>query len=227
MTPYILYGGTFTRALGPQMVLEEGGIPYELRVVDMDSQEHFGEAFRRMNPAGFVPALVTPEGHVLHEAAGLMLYLADRHGLDLVPAVSDPQRGILITKLFYFTNDVQPAFKRFYYPARYALRPEEVAGTKAKARETVFERLRVLEDWLAQNGPFHLGDCFSIADLYLALWTAYGFEAPADTARFFPAVGRVFKSVLARPKSGPLLQGLVDYMVVRRARQARGEIGGA
>jgi len=227
MTPYILYGGTFTRALGPQMVLEEGGIPYELRPVDMDGGEHFGAEFRRLNPAGFVPALVTPEGEVLHEAAGLMLYLADRHGLDLVPGPTEPERGLLIAKLFYFTNDVQPAFKRFFYPARYALRPEDVAATKAKAREAVCERLQVLEGWLAKRGPFHLGDRISIADLHLALWCAYGLETPGDTAGFFPAIGKVFETVLARPKSGPLVQGLLDYMVGRRARQARGEAGGA
>lgn len=227
MKPYILYGGTFTRALGPQMVLEEAGLPYELRVVDMDRGEHFGAEFRKLNPAGFVPAMVTPEGDVLHEAAGLMLYLADRHGLDLVPGPTDPQRGLLIAKLFYFTNDVQPAFKRFYYPARYALRPEDVAATKAKAREAVVERLQVLENWLTEHGPFHLGERVSIADLHLGLWTAYGFEKPGDTADHFPAIGKVFEAVLARPKSGPLVQGLLDFMVERRARQARGEIGGS
>ena len=81
ITPmYILYGGSITRSLAPQMVLEEGSLAYTLREIDIDAGEHRGEAFLEINPAGYVPALVTPEGHVLHEAAAIMLYLADRHG---------------------------------------------------------------------------------------------------------------------------------------------------
>jgi glutathione S-transferase len=37
---YVLYGGGVTRALGPQMVLEEGAIPYELKIVDELKGEH-------------------------------------------------------------------------------------------------------------------------------------------------------------------------------------------
>ena len=220
MQPYILYGGTFSRALGPQMVLEEGAIPYELRVVDMEAGEHFTEAFRKINPAGFTPALITPEGHVLHEAAAIMVYLADHHGLaDLIPAPGDPQRGLMLTKLWYYTNDVQPAFKRFGYTQRYTLRDEDIPAMRAKARAAICERLQLREDWLTQNGPWHLGERFSLADLHLALWASYGLENIGDIVETFPAIGRVRDGVLARPKSGPLLQGLIDYMVERRRRR--------
>ena len=102
---YKLYGGTFTRALAPQMVLEEAGLPYELHAVDMASGEHRGEEFLKLNPAGYVPALTTPEGDVLHEAAAIMLYLTDRHELeDLAPQVDAPQRGGFLSKLFYFRS---------------------------------------------------------------------------------------------------------------------------
>lgn len=215
---YKLYGGTFTRALGPQMVLEEAGLPYELHVVDMAGQEHRSEAFLKINPAGYVPALVTPEGDVLHEAAAIMLYLADRHGLeDLAPLAGDPQRGVFLSKLFYFTNDVQPSLKRFYYAARYALQKADVDAFKAQQRAMVCERWQVLEDWLSAHGPYHLGDRFTLADLHLAMWIAYGFKTPADIVDEFPASRRLFDLVLERPKSGPMIKGLIDLMVKRRA----------
>jgi glutathione S-transferase len=218
-TPYRLYGGSFTRALGPQMVLEEAGLPYELHVMDMAADEHRSEAFLKLNPAGYVPALMTPEGDMLHEAAGIMLYLADRHALtDLAPLPTERERGNFLAKLFYFTNDVQPSFKRFFYPHRYALRDEDVAATRQHGRAMVCERLKVLEDWLADHGPFHLGERFSLADLHLAMWAAYGFEDQGDVVEMFPAIGRVYDAVLARPKSGPLLKGLVDVVVDRRRR---------
>ena len=77
---YVLYGGGVTRSLGVQMVLEELDLPYELRRVDALAGEHRTEEFLALNPAGYLPVLVTPEGEVLHEAAGLMLWLAGSLG---------------------------------------------------------------------------------------------------------------------------------------------------
>lgn len=219
---YVLYGGGFTRALGPQMVLEEAGLPYELRAVDIDAGEHRGAEFLRLNPAGYVPALVTPEGDVLHEAAAIMLYLAERHGLgELAPAIDDPQRGVFLSKLFYFTNDIQPSLKRFYYAHRYALNKADIPAVRAQSRDMTTERWHVLDSWLADHGPYHLGERLSLADLHLAMWTAYGFEVPGDMAEIFPATGRIFRRVLDQPKSGPLLQGLLDVMIARRAGRQR------
>lgn len=215
---YKLYGGTFTRGLAPQMVLEEAGLPYELHVVDMKNQEFRSEAFRKINPAGFVPALQTPEGDILHEAAAIMLYLTDRHGLeDWAPAPTDPQRGIFLSKLFYFTNDIQPSFKRSGYASRYALKQEDASALRQQSREIICERWQILEDWLASNGPYHLGDRVSCADLHLAMWMAYGFDEPLDFSDRFPASRRMFDLCLERPVSGPMLQGLMDIMVAHRA----------
>jgi len=215
---YILHGGGFSRSLAVQMVLEEAGLDYELHSVDMDSGEHRGEAFLKLNPAGYTPALITPEGHTLHEAAGIMLYLADHHRLeDLAPLPGDPLRGIFLSRFFYFTNDVQPCFKRLGYPHRYSLSDGDTARVRQHARASLIERLGVLEIWLAEHGPWHLGERFSLADLHLALWAAYGIETTSTIVDIFPAIGRVRAGVLERPKSGPMLQRLIDLMDARRA----------
>jgi len=219
---YILHGGGFSRGLAVQLVLEEAGLPYELRPVDMDAGEHRSEAFLKLNPAGYTPALETPEGHVLHEAAGIMLYLADHHRLeDLAPLPDDPLRGVFLSKFFYFTNDVQPCVKRLGYPQRYSLNEGDTDLVRKNARAILVDRLAVLERWLAENGPWHLGDRFSLADLHLAVWASYGIETTSTIVDMFPAVGRVRAGVLERPKSGPLLQGLIDLMNARRSSQGR------
>lgn len=214
---YILYGGNVTRALAPQMVLEECSLPYELREVDIASDEHRNDAFRRLNPAGFVPALVTPDGVVLHEAAAIMLWLADRHGLEtMAPAPDDPLRGIFLSKLFYFTNDVQPSLKHCFYPWRWALRDSDTEAFRAHSEAMVRERWQVLDDWLEANGPYHLGDRFSLLDLHLAMWACYGLKAPCDLLEDMPASRRLFDLVLARPVSGPMLEGLIGTLGTRR-----------
>lgn len=215
---YILYGGGYSRAIGPQMVLEEGGLDYEQHQVDLQSGEHRTPEFLAINPAGYVPALVTPEGDVLHEAAAIMLYLADRHHLtDLAPAVDDPARGVFLSKLFYFTNDIQPALKRFYYAHRYAQGEDEIARTRQTARDMASERWGVLDRYLQDNGPYHLGERFSLADLHMALWAAYGFEGMDEILDAFPGVRRCYDLAVARPKSGPLINGMRDEVTALRA----------
>ncbi len=210
---YILYGGNVTRALGPQMVLAEGGLPYELRNVAIERQEHLNPEFRALNPAGFVPALVTPEGEVLHEAAAIMLYLADRHALtDLAPSPDDPLRGRFLARLLFFTNDVQPSLKRTYYPHRYALRQEDIEEVRQQSRAMVRARWQLIENWLSEDGPYHLGRRFSLLDLHLAMWACYGFERPLDILDEMPGCRRMYDLVRSRRIAGPLLQGLVDAM---------------
>ena len=210
---YVLYGGGVTRALGPQMVLEEGGIPYELRVVDEAKGEHRTAAYLALNPAGCIPTLVTPEGEVLHEAAGIMVYLAERHGLsELMPSLRDRQRGLMFCKLFYQTNDIQPAVRRFFKPEQYSTDHEHAQGIRQRTREVALDRWSVLDGFLAANGPCHLGERFSLADLHMALWAAYGLESPDTVLDRFPAVRRCFERAGSRPKIGPLLSALQDAM---------------
>ena len=49
---YILYGGDFTRAPLVQWVLDEGGIEYEHRKIDIIKGEHRTAEFLAVNPAG-------------------------------------------------------------------------------------------------------------------------------------------------------------------------------
>ncbi|MDG2480429.1 MAG: glutathione S-transferase family protein, partial [Alphaproteobacteria bacterium] len=155
--------------------------------------------------------------HALHEAAAIMLYLADHHGLeDMAPLPGDPLRGIFLSKFWYFTNDVQPCIKRLGYPERYSLSEGDTTLVRRHARERLIERLGVLEQWLTEHGPWHLGERFSLADLHLALWAAYGIETTSTIVDMFPAIGRVRAGVLERPRSGPLLQDLIDLMDGRR-----------
>ena len=207
---YVLYGGGVSRSVGPQMVLEEAGLAYELREVDIAAGEHRTAEFLAINPAGYVPALITPEGETLHEAAAIMLYLADRHGLDdLAPRVDDPLRGRFLSRLFFHTNDIQPAMKRSFYPERYALEPDHIPQVREAAREMARERWSVLDGYLAACGPYHLGERFSLLDLHMALWVNAGVAAPRDMAEEFPAVGACFARVMARPKAAALLDDVI------------------
>src|SRR6516165_5216965 len=150
---YVLYGGEFTRATLVQWVLEEGKIEYELRKIDVLKGEHRSAEFLAINPAAFVPVLITPEGDALYEVAALMLYLADRHGLtDLAPAVTDPRRGLFLSTVFNIAGDIQSEMKRFYYPHRFSLRREDDGGIQNLAKALFLGHLDVMNTRLAKRG---------------------------------------------------------------------------
>ena len=210
---YILYGGNVTRAMAVQMVLEESTLTYELRDVDIAAGEHRSDAFRAINPAGYVPALLTPQGTVLHEAAAICLWLADKHAVEeMAPLPTDPLRGTFLSKLFYFTNDIQPALKHCYYPGRWSPRDGNAQAFRELSQAMAKERWQVLEDWLDAHGPYHLGDRPSLLDLQLSVWACYGFDTTLDILETMPATRRLFELVHARPASGPLLDSLVTAL---------------
>lgn len=201
---YILYGGGVARDVVIRMVLQEGGIPYEVRFVDGVTGAHRTDEYLRRNPSGYIPTLVTPEGDVLFEAAAIMLHLTEKHGLvDLVPMPGDPDRGRLLSWLFYHTSEIQPAFKRWYYPHRFST--QGVAARQQimdRAFEMLIDRWSVLNGMLEREGPYHLGDRFSVVDMHMAMWATYGIRHTDDILEAFPGVQRVVEACIARPKSG-------------------------
>lgn len=204
---YVLYGGGLTRSVAVEAVLRELEVDYELVEIDTGRAQHRAPDFLRINPAGYVPALVTPGGEVLHENAAIMLWLAEHHGSeDLAPVVGDAYRGVFLSKLFFHTNDIQPVLKRYFYPSLYAPDPDTVEAIRRQARDAALERWRVLDDYLADHGPFHLGDRFSLLDPHMAVWAAYGLDSGNEVLERFDAVNRCFVHAAQRPKSGPLLQ---------------------
>ena len=58
-----------------RMFLAEKGIDYENIQVDLRKGEQMSESFRKINPGCTVPAMITEDGAVLTENAGIAVYL--------------------------------------------------------------------------------------------------------------------------------------------------------
>jgi glutathione S-transferase len=94
--------------------------------------------------------------------------------------------------------------KRFHYPHRYALRPEDNAGVRELARSLVLTRLDIVNRRLSEGGPHLVGSRFSLADFYLCFWVAY-LDRSTVCSRF-PAIGRLYDRVRSRPRAGTHLE---------------------
>src|SRR3954447_24238728 len=72
--------------------LEETGLPYEVHLVDFNSNDQMSAEFLSLNPNNKIPAIIDPDGPggkplALFESGAILVYLADKTG-QLMP--SDP-----------------------------------------------------------------------------------------------------------------------------------------
>src|SRR6476659_3180748 len=74
--PLILYYAPNACSIAPHIALEEIGVPFETRRIDLAKGEQTSEAFLRVNPMGRVPALVI-DGAVVTELPALLTYIAN------------------------------------------------------------------------------------------------------------------------------------------------------
>ena len=75
-----LYYAAGTCSFAAHIAAREAGIPLELEKVDIFKTPHMtatGQDFSRINPKGYVPALLLDDGSLLSEGAAIVQYLAD------------------------------------------------------------------------------------------------------------------------------------------------------
>jgi glutathione S-transferase len=196
---YTLYYSPGSASMSPQAVLEEIGAPYKLQLVDTANGEHQQPAYLKINPAGKVPALGLEDGTSMAEAAGICIYLADRHPeAGLAPAVTDSARPTYLQWFLHLTNTLQPADLRFYYSERYTADADGAAGVKTRASEEVAETWTRIDRHLAAKGPYLLGDRFSAADIFCFMLSTWQDCCPDLNTRF-PHVKKLADLVGARP----------------------------
>ena len=65
-----------TCSIGINVLLEEVGAPYDLRIVDFSKGEQKTPEYKALNPKGKVPALVRQDGSVLTEFAAIAMWLS-------------------------------------------------------------------------------------------------------------------------------------------------------
>ncbi|MBX7083115.1 MAG: glutathione S-transferase family protein [Nannocystaceae bacterium] len=159
-----LFHHPFSRAAGTVWALEEVGVPYTLRFVDLMKGEQKSPELLAMNPMGKLPVLVDGDT-VVTEAAAIALYLGDRYASGtLAPALDAPERGTYLRWSFFSPSVVEPGAAGKH--SGWEFRPGQVGwGT--------FEAMLATMHAAVQPGPFLLGDRFSMADVVFGATLRY------------------------------------------------------
>ena len=190
-------------SLIPHLVLEELGVPFELKYVDRAVSAHKSADYLALNPNGLIPVLVDSslaaggKPLVLYETAAVCMHLADTHpAAGLLPLLGTAERAQAYKWLAWMSNTVQAGLILYFYPERWG-DAAAAAQVKAAAETKIGAMLDQLDAELARHGgPWLLGERFSVCDPYafvLGRWTR-GFARPArDRAHLGPFLARMLE----------------------------------
>ncbi|MBV6821943.1 glutathione S-transferase family protein [Pseudomonas sp. PD9R] len=156
-----LYGANTGNTLRAAIALEEAGLPYTARRIDLRAGEHRDPTFLALNPAGKVPTLIdrssTP-AQVINQSNAIIQYADTQAPGRLSPAQPGPERIKVFDRYFFFVTDViAPSHAAFF------LRQAGANDAAALIDRRVLEQFSLAETFLADE--FMAGDRFSMADI--------------------------------------------------------------
>lgn len=148
------------------IALEELGLPYTLRVLDLSAQEQKQPWFLAINPNGRIPAIVDhgADDLAVFESGAILIYLAEKTG-QLMPA-DGAGRSRVIQWLMFQMGGIGPMMGQANVFYRYF--PEKIQPAIDRYQGESKRLMRVLDSHLAQH-EYLAGD-YSIADIANFAW---------------------------------------------------------
>ncbi len=204
---YTLYYSPGSCSLLVSCLLEELDVAFESKAVDFAAREHYGPEFRKVNPKGKVPALVTPEG-VLTECVAIIEYLCDKHDTPakLLGRPGSWQRAKALERIATLATEVHPVFNRFFHQDDFAAEKDVQEAVKARGAQKLLEYFRGEDAALAT--PYWSGGSMTVADLYFMVMARWGRWLEPST--------------LGMDNIGPFFARMVERPAVKRAMEREG-----
>jgi GST-like protein len=179
--------------------LEEAGLDYEIRPVNIGAGDQFKPDFLKIAPNNRMPAIVDHDpldhGGPLHlfESGAILEYLAEKTGLFL-PA--EPRGKFAVLQWLYWQmGGLGPMAGQNHHFAIYA--PEKLPYAIERYVKETNRLYGVLDRQLEKTGAYVAGD-YSIADMACYPWIA-PWKAQGQTLDEFPHLRRWFDAIRSRP----------------------------
>lgn len=194
-----LYTWTTPNGRKISILLEELGLPYVVKPVNLGKGEQFKPEFLAISPNNKIPAIVDDEDDVtVFESGAILTYLAEKTGRFLPE--SGKARYKTLEWLHWQIGGVGPMFGQVGYFGVFA--PEKQPAAIKRFTDEAGRLLDVMEKQL-QKTPWLAGDEYSIADIAVYPWVVstrtYLHDYLGEIAAGKPAVQRWLDTVGARP----------------------------
>ncbi|MBO9097709.1 MULTISPECIES: glutathione S-transferase family protein [unclassified Rhizobium] len=162
----VLYYSPGSCALASLIAMEESGIAYEPRRIDLSKGDQKTPEYLKLNPKGRVPTLVTERG-VITETPAILAYISQvSRNVRLAPL--DDSFAFAVMQAFnnYLSSTVHVNHAHGRRGSRWSDDAAAIETMKAKVSQTMTESFVLIEDQLLA-GPWVLGGNYSVADGYL------------------------------------------------------------
>ena len=207
---YKLFYAEPSAAMGARVILTEIGVPYQLTWTDIAQNSIREPNLLALNPNGWVPVLVWEEG-AIYECGAIIIFLCDRHPeIQLAPGVTDPERGLFLQWLFFFSSSLQNAYQMTYYPNRFCMSSKDEKSIKSRSISRLEELWQVVDDAIGVK-DWILGKRFSAADIYLFMlttWLSESHQHPSIDS--FSNVNRIATKVMERPSVRSIYESYIS-----------------
>jgi glutathione S-transferase len=196
---YSLYYSPGSCSLIIHALLEEPGVPFELKKVDAAAKEDY----RKINPRGKVPALATPQG-VITECVAIVEYLCDHHGGGkLLGKPGSWERAKTLEQIATLATEVHPLFNRFFHEDDFSAAKEVQAAVKSRGTEKLLAYFRDEDAQLKR--AYWSGDSLTAADFYFMVIARWGrwLDPPANEMK---NIRPFYERMIARPSVALAMQ---------------------
>jgi GST-like protein len=179
------------------IMLEELGVPYEVKYVNIGRGEQFAPEFLKIAPNNRMPAIVDPEGPggepvSVFESGAILQYLGRKYGR-FYPT-EERARVQVEEWLFWQMGGLGPMAGQAHHFRQYA--PEKIRYGIDRYTNEVNRLYGVMNERLGEHA--YLAGDYSIADMACIGWVR-PYENQGQTLEDFPHLKRWFDAVLARP----------------------------
>ena len=180
------------------VMLEELGVPYTVRFVDIGNREQWTPEFEAVSPTHQIPALRDPDGPggepiTVFESGAILLYLGRKFGR-LYPRDDERARVEVEAWLFWQVASFGPFLGQAHHFSLFA--PEEIPYAIDRYKNNAHRLYTTLDRRL--TGRDYVAGAYSIADIALYAWAARHEWHGIDLARF-PHVKAWFERIGERP----------------------------
>jgi GSH-dependent disulfide-bond oxidoreductase len=200
-----LYSLPTPNGVKASIMLEETGLPYEVHLVNFDSNDQQTPEFMSLNPYGKIPAIIDPNGpdgkpFPLFESGAILVYLASKSGKFLPEDTSG--RFETLQWLMFQMASLGPMFGQLGFFHKFAgkeyedKRPRDRYVTESKRVLGVLDARLAEREWI-------MGEAYTIADIAVFPWVRnlVGFYGAGEIVGIqnYANVTRTLEAFVARP----------------------------
>ena len=175
------------------IMLEECGLEYEVKAIDIGAGDQFAPEFQAINPNNRIPAIFDSEtGMSVFEGGAILFYLAEKTGRFLPTGTA--QRFDVLQWLFWQAGGLGPMAGQLSHFVNYV---QEDVPYAHKRYANEYDRLLAVMDVRLRNRDYLAGD-YSIADIASFPWVL-PYRRLGNDLDNFPNLRRWFDTLKVRP----------------------------